>query len=432
MVLVSTGEAPSTVRYRPGEALLWLYRRFGPVVRAGPYTYLLGPEANRFVFANSHLFRWREAFQTLTPVDGETSLIVSDGAEHRRRRRLVQPAMRHRQVGGYLRIMAENADRVIDSWQPGQTIDIYQQLRAAIRRSTIHSLFGARIAEDAAFFGAELQHLLDLIDRLPQSVVVHQRLRTPLWRRAMTARSRIDQRLYAEITRARRSSADADDHALATLVQGMDDDGERLTDTEVRDQVISLIAAGYETTSAAMSWAVYYLLTTPGWWQTAAAEVSDVAGDSPPAPVDLKQLIYLNGVVQETLRLHPPGAVSPRYVVKGFTFAGKRIRPGRLLLYSPYVTHRLAELWPDPLSFEPRRWDPAFDGHRKPGPHEYLPFGGGPHRCIGSTMATTEMLVMLARLLSRTTISLVPQRIRATSPAAMRPRGGLHVEIRHS
>ncbi|AXB45345.1 cytochrome P450 [Amycolatopsis albispora] len=409
-----------TVRYPPGELLLSLHARFGPAIRVGPkFAYLLGPEANQFVFANSHLFSWREAFDLLVPVDGTTALIVSDGDDHRRRRRLVQPALHLRQIDHYLRIMAATADATIDAWRPGQVLDLYQEFRAAIRRSTIQSLFGARLAGAADFFGTELQPLLDLIDRLPQAVDLHRRLRTPLWRRAMAARARVDERIYAEIARARAGESEVDDHALATLVR----DGE-LSDLEVRDQVVSLIAAGYETTSAAMAWALYAVLGDPATRERAAAEIRDVLGERPPDRESLKAMPFLTGIVQETLRLYPPAVVSARKVVEGFEFHGKRFRPGTLLLYSPYVTHRLPGLWEDPLAFRPDRWR---DG--KAGPHEFLPFGGGPHRCIGATMATTELAVMLARVLARADLRLRPQRMRATSLAAMRPRDGLVAEV---
>lgn len=392
------------------------------------YVYLLGAAANKFVFANSDAFSWQEAFQTLVPVDGPTALIVSDGADHRRRRSLVQPSMHHRQVQEYVQIMAANADAVIDSWHVGQTLDIYQQLRSALRRSTIESLFGERMAGHADFLGEQLQPLLDLTERLPQVVAGQRRVRSPAWRRAMVARKQVDEVVYAEIARARTHSTDGD-HVLATLVHGRNDGAEALTDAEVRDQVVSLIADGYETTSAAMAWAIYSLLSTPEVWNRAADEIQHTVGNRPTGAADLQALPYLNGVVMETLRLYPPGVIIPRKVIRDLEFAGHRIRTGRMLLFSPYVTHRLPDLWPEPGQFRPERWDPASRHYRKPAPHEFLPFGGGPHRCIGSVMAITEMTVMLARLLARTSLRLPAQRIRARGFAAMRPRHGLVVEL---
>jgi cytochrome P450 len=420
------------VLYLPGEVLLALYRRRGPVINQwfGGYglVCLLGPEANKFVFTNSDAFSWGDAFQVLVPVVGPTALIVSDGAEHRRRRSLVQPAFHHQQIQHYVQNMVDNADAVIDTWQPGQKLDIYQQFRSAIRRSTIESLFGPQIAEHADFLGEQLQPLLDLTHRTEPTLKWQQRLRSPAWRRAMAARARVDELIYAEIERAHTDSS-ADDHVLTALVNSRTEAGEPLSDTEIRDQVVSLIAAGYETTSGAIAWAIYSLLSVPEVWDTAVDEVQRTLGGRVPGADDLKALSYLNGVVHETLRLYPSGVVSARKVIRDVWFNGHRIRAGRLLVFSPYVTHRLPELWPEPLEFRPERWVPGSPYYRKPAPHEFLLFSGGPHRCIGSAMATTEMTVMLARLLARTSLRLPAQRIHATGFAALRPRHGLTVEL---
>jgi cytochrome P450 len=154
------------VRYPPGEALLALYRRRGAVVNSGVgrhgYTYLLGSEANKFVFANADAFSWRDTFENLALVDGPTALIVSDGDDHRRRRNIVAPGLRHRRVQDYVQTMVSNIDTVIDTWRLGQRLDIYQQFRSAVRRSTAESLFGQRIAVHSDFLGEQLQPLLDL------------------------------------------------------------------------------------------------------------------------------------------------------------------------------------------------------------------------------------------------------------------------------
>ena len=160
-----------------------------------------------------------------------------------------------------------------------------------------------------------------------------------------------------------------------------------------------------------------------------ADELQKTLGGRVPGADDLKALTYLDGVVHETLRLYPPGVVSARKVIRDLWFDGHRIRAGRLRLFTPYVTHRLPELWPEPLQFRPERWDPDAPHRRKPAPHEFLPFSGGPDRCIGSAIATTEMTLMLARLLARTSLRLPAQRVRASGYAALRPRHGLTVEL---
>jgi cytochrome P450 len=386
----------------------------------------LGAEANRFVFAHDELFSVREAFAALVPVDGETSLVVSDGADHRRRRRLVQPAMHQRQVQGYVATMAEQADLVVGSWSEGQPVDAYRELRGAIRRSTIASLFGPGLARHAEDLATDLQPLLDLVDRLPDAVAAHRRLRSPLWRRAMAARERVDAWIHAEIDRARRAPTEQD-HVLGLLVHGRDGEGSGLTDQEIRDQVVTLVAAGYETTSAAMGWTLYALGGHPRALRRAGAEVAEVIGDRVPTAEDLRSLGYLRAVVSETLRLYPPAVVSARHAVTDFEFAGRRVPAGTTVIYSPYVTHRSAQVYADPLAFRPERWLGEGGELRRVPPHEYLPFGGGAHRCIASTMATTELCVMLCRVLARGGFQVPPQRVSPVGFAAMRPRHGLRV-----
>jgi cytochrome P450 len=420
------------VPYRPGEGLLALYRLRGPVINSGVgrhgYTYLLGPEANKFVFANADAFSWAQTFESLALVDGPTALIVSDGDDHRRRRSVVAPGLRHRQIQDYVQTMVSNIDAVIDGWRPGQRLDIYRQCRSAVRRSTAESLFGWRLAAHSDILGEQLQPLLDLTHQLPQVVALQQRLNSPGWRRAMAARQRLNDFIDTLIADAR-SAPRPDDHLMTMLINGRGDEGYTLSDNEIRDSIISLITAGYETTSGALAWAIYTLLSVPGAWDHAAEEVRRVLRDEAPDAAGLEALIYLNGVVHETLRLYSPGVISARRVMRDLQFDGHRIRAGRLLIFSAYVTHRLPEVWPQPREFRPARWDPGSADYRKPAPHEFIPFSGGLHRCIGAVMATTEMTVMLARLVARTRLRLPAQRIRAANLAALRPTPGLIVEV---
>lgn len=415
--------ARSTVEMavRPHAGLENLYRRFGPVCTLGTgplrYVYLLGPDANRFVFGHSELFGWREAFDSLVVVDGETALIVSDGADHQRRRRLVTPAFNRRQIDGYARTMRANADAAIDSWRPGQVVDLYEELRRVIRRSTIEVLFGPRLTADEPELGRLLQHALAVVDR-PPPWQQWQRSGLPAWRRAVAARAAVARRVRAEIEYRRHHPDDGARDVLTLLVGSRDEDGSGLSDVEIVDQVISLIAAGYETTSAAMSWAVHAVLADTHVWRLAHAGIASSGSWR-----------YLDGVVSETLRLHPPAVISARKVVEPFDFAGSRVPAGSMLIYSPYVTHRLPELWPQPRRFDPQRWDPQQLGYRRPAPHEFLPFGGGTHRCLGATFATVEMTVLLEQLLSRTTLRLESVDLRPVSLTAMRPRRGPHARV---
>ncbi len=420
-----------TLNLLPAEMLSAVYRRRGPVAGIGKYVCLLGADANQFILANPELFSWREAFRAFLPVNGETALIVSDGAAHHRMRRLVQPSFQFGQVKRHVAIVAENADAVIDTWRPGQRIDMDQAFRSALRRSTIHSLFGRQMAMDTEFFTEHLRDPLNLVrSGVAEFVTLNRRLSTPLWRRSIAALRIVDARIYAEISRIRSGDGDASDNLLTALVHSVDDSGISLSDTEIRDQVVNLISAD-ETTHPLMPWAIYGLLTVRGAWERAASEVRNVLGDRRPEPDDLKRLIYLNGVVQETLRLYPPSAITLRYVVRNFEFAGRSVSRGSSLMFSPYITHRMPDLWDEPLAFRPQRWDPNDPLYRKHRTNEYLPFVPGPHRCVGAELATMELTVILARLLTRSSLYLPEQRIRPGNVPVMRPVNGLQVDILH-
>ncbi|EUA91045.1 cytochrome P450 family protein [Mycobacterium ulcerans str. Harvey] len=164
------------------------------------------------------------------PVDGPTALIVSDGEDHRRRCSTVAPGLRHRSVQDYVATMVSTIDNVIDSWRPGQPLDIYQEFRCAVRRSTTESLFGPRLASHLDYLGRQLQPLIDLTHRLPQVMQLQQRLNSPGWRRAMAARTRIDELIDAEIANAR-AEPSPDDRMLTALINGRSEEGCALSDT---------------------------------------------------------------------------------------------------------------------------------------------------------------------------------------------------------
>lgn len=414
-----------TVNFAPGDWLLRAGR--GATVRRGwlgrRYVYLLGPRANEFVFGHDHLFRWREAFASLIPVDGETSVVVSDGEAHGRRRGLVRPALDRRHVDGYVDAIARTAAEALDAVRPGELVDGYQVLRAAIRRATMRALFGESVGGHADDMGDLLKPLIDLTDLLPDTVAVHRRLRTPRWRRAMAVRRQLDAFIGSEIARARAGDAPPD-RVLSTLVHGRDGSGPGLSETEIRDQMVTLIAAGYETTSAAMAWTLYGLAVRPDLVGRATEEASRACEIGLTASA-MGEMEWVGAIVREALRLYPPAVVSARYVAEDFTVEGRRVRAGTMLLYSPYATHRDPRVYDEPLAFRPERW---LCGATRPA-SEYLPFGGGGHRCLGSTMATTELTVMLATLLARGGYQLEAGRVRARGYAAMRPRDGLPMRL---
>lgn len=412
-----------TAARRPQEAAWKLYQAYGPVVRLGygplRYIYLFGRDANELILSQRpDDFTWREALRSLEPVDGPTALVLSDGEEHRRRRRLVQPSFATRRIDGAVPIVVEEIDRTIDALQAGDVVDIYTLYRRTVRRIVVRVLFGEALAGQADALGDALEPAIRFVDRPPQLQVRG----APGSSAARRARRAADVIVDAEIARRRRAGQ------LGADVLGVLMDTE-LRDAELRDQVVSLVAAGYDTTSAAVAWTALELLRHPAAWDGVAAEVRARLGEGAMRPdaEDLRALPYVGASVNEALRLWPPAAISGRRATTGFTFAGHDIAAGSIVLFSPYVTHRLPELWgPDAETFRPDRWL-----EQEPPPFAFIPFGGAYRRCLGFALALVELQVAVIRLVQRTSLSLLePAReVRGRGLSALRPDGGVPVRV---
>ena len=417
------------MQWWPTKAFVDLHRRYGPVVQFGmrPFKYvvLFGADANKLILADRvDAFRWRDAFEMLAPVDGDTALVVSDGEVHKRRRRLVQPAFHTKRINSYLELMLDETDRLLDGWTPDRELQAYWELRPVVRRIVVRALFGDALRERADEIGDVLEPALEFVDKpLVQQIKVD--LPWTAFHRCRVARARTDDIVDTEMARRRAAGVADEGHDILTmLLSARDDDGgPGLTDEEIRDQVVSLIAAGYHTTSGALGSAVRSLLSDPNVLAKAKAEVDEIAGSSRPTLDGLASMRYLEGVVHETLRLWSPALVSGRGSVEPVEFAGHTIPAGSMVMYSPWVTHRLPELWPDPESFRPERWE------SDPLPYSFVPFGGGYRRCIGFAFATLELKATLARLLQRAELELLSTDEAMTGTAGLRPKSGVPVRV---
>lgn len=380
--------------------------------------FLLGSTANEYLARNAANFRWQGGFELLIPLAGATALLVSDGPGHDRRRRLVEPALHRDRLERYVEHTVRHTDRVIDSWRPGQVVDAYQEFRGALRRSTISGFFGERLAADDATIGANLQLALDPLNRsLPRQKLMRA-IPNRRWRRAMRAVADVDAKVRSEIAH-RHAATDREDDLLTMLLPEESPDG-GLTDDELRDMIVSLIVASFDTTSAAVGWAIYAMLANDGVFSAARQSVTEKAGPRPD---------YLDRVISESLRLYPPVIAGARAAVEAFDFQGYRIPAGSLVVSSQFVSHRDPGLWPEPDRFRPERWDPGSPEYRKPSRYEYLPFGAGYRRCPGSSVANANIRAVLTRLLQRTELVLTKPDVGFAGLSAMYPRGGVQVRV---
>lgn len=400
---------------RPHELAQKLHDRYGPVVKLGigasQYVYLFGEEANRLVLSDrGNAFTWKEAVKPLEPVVGPKALVLSDGVEHRRRRRLVQSAFATRRIDAAVPTVTAEVDRMIEALPIGKPTDLHASFRKALRRIVVRVLFGDARPGLADELGEILEPAVRFVDR-----TVELQSLDPVGRaRARRARNRADQLVDAEISRRQRVE-DLGGDVLGSLL------GTELDRAEITDQVVSLIAAGYETTSAAIAWTILELLAHPSELQRCQAEIASVMEDQPPSPAQLRSMPLTIAIINETLRLWPPTSVLGRRVIEPVSYLEHVIPAGTTLLISPYVTHRCRTSWgPDSNEFRPARWHNC-----QPPEERFFPFGGAYRHCLGFALALTEIQVGLIRLLQRVTIrAALPATLRGRGLSALRPDNG--------
>jgi cytochrome P450 len=406
---------------------------YGPVIDFGKgkyhYIYLLSPEANEYILATApENFTWRDAFWVLVPVNGETALVVSDGEDHKRRRRIVQPAFHMRRISSYLNVMVDETNQVIDQWTVNGTVDAHAELRLAIRRIVLRCLFGDALRDRDDELAKHLEIALAYVNRPPTQRFDWNLPGLP-YRKAMKARAAADDIVFDEIKR-RRTLDDRGDDIISWLIADQEA-GDGLSDQEVRDQIVSLIAAGYDTTASAMGWAVAELAGHPNRVDQIRSEMLDASADRALTIEQTTKLTYTNAFIQEVLRLHPPAIWSGRRVVNDFKIHDHTIAGGSMILFSPHVTHHDPRSFPAPDEFRPERWIDGHPDQDHPHSYGYIPFGGGNRRCLGFAFATQELVTMTALLAYRTDLDLLdggPQHHVGTMSSA--PDGGTRIQIR--
>ena len=380
-------------------------------------------------------FRWGHKFNVLGFVVGKSSLIVSDGADHRRRRKAVTPGFARRRLNGWIPMIVAETDGAIDRLgealpASGAAVDLYPVGRDLALCVVVRAMFGESMA-------ARTDEIGELFQR-PQAYLESPAVRQlphpfPFSKRARLRadRRRLDAIIDAEI--ASRSARPHDEAAdvLSALVHSGD-----LDDAEIRDQVATLIGAGYDTTSASLAWMLWCATTTPGLWERLRSEACTAfaSGDDAETEWDqrlLSRLELADRVMRETLRLHPAGVVGPREAAIDIDVGGYRIPAGTLILWSAYLTGRDPHVWPDPERFDPDRFAGLDDAQRGESDRAWVPFGGGARNCIGFALAQMELTIILARLAQR--LDLTPTTNTVPRPYGMvvnRPAGGVPMHVR--
>ena len=339
-------------------------------------------------------------------------LVSANGAEHKRQRRLTQPAFHTRRIDAYAGTMVDYTTAMLDEWRDGQEMDVAEAMSSLTMFIVARTLFGAdRVAmkDTAEGIGAAIHVIQAATNNEFQSpFLLPEWLPTAMNRQRRVARTvlyEIIDRLIAE-RRAQGDAADSGD-LLSMLLLSCDDAGDRMSDDEVRDQAVTLFVAGHETTSNALTWTWYLLSQHPAEEARLHAELDAALGGRPPVLADLPHLPYTLQVIKEAMRLYPPAwVVNIRRAAADTTLGSYAVKKGDRLWLSPFVMHRRPTFFPDPERFDPDRWTP--ERERALPKFAYMPFGGGPRVCIGNGFALMEAHLIVAAVAQRYRLLLCP------------------------
>jgi cytochrome P450 len=416
------------IRY-PLPLLLDAYERYGPVftvrVFHGNVIFMIGPEANHYILV-SHAanFRWREGHMgDLIALLGD-GLLTIDGDFHRRSRRIMLPAFHHEAIARALGTMQAEIDRALDNWH--DRVDLYRRTRRLALRIAMRALFG--FDPDAAGARLDVARAFERGLGFWANDYWLQVIRGPgtPFARMQSARRDLDRIIFDEIDRRRRTGERGPD-ILSLLLDATDEDGNRLDDQHVRDEIMTLLFAGHDTTTSTVAFMFYELAHHPD----VVASLRDELGDEPPDAGTLMsgRLELLEMVLDETLRMYPPAWIGPRRSIDTFEFAGHQVPGDAYVNYSSWVSHRLAHVFGEPHEFRPDR----FTAERKAALPKgaYVPFGAGSRTCIGMRFGQLEVKAIATALLQRFDFSLeAGYRLRTRQMPTIGPRDGLPLIVR--
>jgi cytochrome P450 len=420
----------------PLPILLDCYERYGPIfslrVFHGRWVWMLGPEANHYMLvSNAQNFRWRDGeFGELIPLLGD-GLLTIDGDYHDRARRIMMPAFHSRRMDVAVDVMVDEGQRALERWRVGETLDVYHWMRELAMRIAMRALLGLD-PDDAGKGARAAWHFERALGFLGTNVPLRL-VRGPgtPWGRMMASRRVLDEIVFEEIERRRRAPDPDHSDVLSLLVEARDEeDGSALSDREIRDQLMTLLFAGHDTSTSTLTFLMYELARNPHTVEPLLAEQDAVLGGAPPAADQVaRELPQLDTAVDETLRLYPPAWVGPRRATSEFEFGGHHVPAGAYVNYSSWASHRLPDVFEDPEAFVPER----FTRERKAALPRgaYVPFGGGSRICIGKRFGQMEVKTVATLALQRFRPELIPgSTMTVRQMPTLSPKGGLTVTVR--
>jgi cytochrome P450 len=355
-------------------------------------------------------------------------LLTNEGTGWLRQRRLSQPAFHRERMAAYGHTMSAYTEDMLGTWQSGETRDIHQEMMRLTMRIVAKVLFSVEVKEDTERVAGALNVLMRHTSGgrmiLPP---VMRHVPVPAMLSVKRAVRELDE-IVNRIIRERRASGKDTGDLLSMLMAARDEDGSGMTDRQLRDEILTFLLAGHETTAVSLSWTWYLLSQHPEVEQKLHQELSQMLGGRPPQLEDLPQLPYTDKVVKESMRIYPPAWSLARTVVKEIELAGFLIPVGANVVMSPWILHRDPRFFEQPEQFNPDRWT-AEAAQRLP-KFAYFPFGGGPRLCIGAAFAMMEANLLLAAIAQRFQLRLVTGHpVNALPSITLRPKHGMRMSL---
>jgi cytochrome P450 len=358
-------------------------------------------------------------------------LLTSEGELWQRQRKLIQPAFHRARIQGYARTMVECTNRMLETFAPGQERDIHQDMMTVTLDIAARTLFSVEIGDR----GRRIERCLNVLMHV---IATPQRIMKPLrilyWnveRKYHAAVRELEEIVYAIVHERREAQKRGEPEAhdlLAMLLAVRDEDGRGMDDRQIRDEVLTLLLAGHETTALALSWTWYLLAQNPEVERKLHEEFDRVLAGRAPGVEDLPRLTYTEKVIKESLRLYPPAYAILRLAIEDAEIGGFKIPKGSSVGVSPWVTHRDPRFFPEPERFRPERWTEEFQ--QKLPRFAYFPFGGGPRICVGAQFALMEAPLILATIAQHYSLRLVPgHRVDVFPSITLRPKHGIRVTL---
>lgn len=425
---------PKVFPFDPLAFGLDIARQYGDIAyyKAGPlHVYQLAhPDLARQILVEEpeKFVKSRFIKRAFRPFAGE-GLLTSDGALWKQQRKLIQPAFNHSRLASYSAVMVARALQMVDSFKDGHVIEVDVEMAKLTLEIVVKSLFGADFRRESEEVGGLMVAVLNAANQR-----LNQILRLPSWvptrrnLREKRALARLDEMLHAVIT-TRRASGEQMDDLLSVLLAAVDEEsGARMSDRQLRDEMMTLFLAGHETTANAMTWTWYLLSQHPEVEAKLRGELDEVLGVRAPTAADLPNLPYTDMLIREVLRLYPPAPGFAREPIEDVDIGGYVVPKGSLVTVNTYALQRDPRFFGDPERFDPQRFARGWE-ERIPR-YAYLPFGGGPRVCIGNGFAMTEARLILATVAQRCRLSLEPhQNVVPVQLVTLRPKDSVRMRL---